>query len=192
MRLVYCVGNHETYPVRPSWLSPMVLAFPLRPIGRGARRRTRVKSPVPRWSKASRCPRSRCASANVDNGQLAATTTTNERGEFRFTDLPVGNYVVETIARGRQHAARHQPADRAGGRRDGGDGRHGLDERGRGGRGWSHGCWRGGRRGAAALARRALVRGCRSGAGAQPERAPARAAGGAAGGAFFATHRRRS
>src|SRR6266542_3243868 len=36
---------------------------------------------------------------NVDNGQLVGTTTTNEKGEFKFTGLPVGNYVVETIAR---------------------------------------------------------------------------------------------
>jgi hypothetical protein len=36
---------------------------------------------------------------NVDTGQLAATTTTNERGEFRFNSLPPGNYVVETVAR---------------------------------------------------------------------------------------------
>jgi carboxypeptidase family protein len=36
---------------------------------------------------------------NVDSGQLVGTTTTNDRGEFRFTGLPVGNYVVETVAR---------------------------------------------------------------------------------------------
>lgn len=36
---------------------------------------------------------------NVDNGQLVGNTTTNDRGEFRFTGLPVGNYVVETIAK---------------------------------------------------------------------------------------------
>lgn len=35
---------------------------------------------------------------NVDNGQLVGNMTTNERGEFRFTGLPVGNYVVETVA----------------------------------------------------------------------------------------------
>jgi len=36
---------------------------------------------------------------SLDTGQLAASTTTNERGEFRFDSLPAGNYVVETIAR---------------------------------------------------------------------------------------------
>jgi hypothetical protein len=35
---------------------------------------------------------------NVDSGRLEGTLTTNERGEFRFTNLPVGNYVVETVA----------------------------------------------------------------------------------------------
>src|SRR5258708_9048790 len=35
---------------------------------------------------------------NVDTGQLAGNTTTNQRGEFKFTGLPVGNYVVETVA----------------------------------------------------------------------------------------------
>lgn len=35
---------------------------------------------------------------NVDNGRLVGDMRTNDRGEFRFTGLPVGNYVVETIA----------------------------------------------------------------------------------------------
>jgi hypothetical protein len=35
---------------------------------------------------------------NVDSGRLEANTTTNEKGEFRFTGLPAGNYVVETVA----------------------------------------------------------------------------------------------
>ena len=35
---------------------------------------------------------------NVDNGQLVGNQTTNERGEFRFTGLPAGNFVVETVA----------------------------------------------------------------------------------------------
>jgi hypothetical protein len=34
---------------------------------------------------------------NVDNGQIVATSRTNQRGEFRFTAIPVGNYVVEII-----------------------------------------------------------------------------------------------
>ena len=34
---------------------------------------------------------------NVDSGQIAATTTTNANGEFKFNTLPLGNYVVETI-----------------------------------------------------------------------------------------------
>src|SRR5215212_1757986 len=35
---------------------------------------------------------------NVDSGSLVGDMRTNERGEFRFTGLPVGNYVVETVA----------------------------------------------------------------------------------------------
>lgn len=35
---------------------------------------------------------------NVDTGQLVGTTTTNNAGEYRFTGLPGGNYVVETVA----------------------------------------------------------------------------------------------
>lgn len=35
---------------------------------------------------------------NVDNGNLVGTMTTNAQGEFRFTGLPAGNYVVETVA----------------------------------------------------------------------------------------------
>jgi hypothetical protein len=34
---------------------------------------------------------------SVDNGQLVGNTTTTARGEFRFTSLPAGNYVVETV-----------------------------------------------------------------------------------------------
>ena len=35
---------------------------------------------------------------NVDNGNLVGDMRTNELGQFRFTGLPVGNYVVETVA----------------------------------------------------------------------------------------------
>jgi hypothetical protein len=35
---------------------------------------------------------------NVDNGSLVGDMRTNELGQFRFTGLPVGNYVVETVA----------------------------------------------------------------------------------------------
>src|SRR5439155_6571228 len=35
---------------------------------------------------------------NVDNGRLVGDMRTNDQGEFRFTGLPVGNYVVETVA----------------------------------------------------------------------------------------------
>jgi hypothetical protein len=36
---------------------------------------------------------------NVDNGQLVGDSlTTNEKGEFRFSNLPAGNFVVETVA----------------------------------------------------------------------------------------------
>ena len=35
---------------------------------------------------------------NIDNGQLVGNMTTNEKGEFRFTGLPPGNFVVETVA----------------------------------------------------------------------------------------------
>jgi Carboxypeptidase regulatory-like domain len=34
---------------------------------------------------------------NVDNGQVVGSMTTNERGEFRFTGLPPGNFVVEIV-----------------------------------------------------------------------------------------------
>jgi hypothetical protein len=34
---------------------------------------------------------------NVDTGDLVATGTTNARGEFKFTGLPPGKYVVETV-----------------------------------------------------------------------------------------------
>ena len=34
---------------------------------------------------------------NVDNGQLLGTTTANAAGEFSFTGLPAGNFVVETV-----------------------------------------------------------------------------------------------
>jgi hypothetical protein len=34
---------------------------------------------------------------NVSNGQLAGTTTTNNLGEFLFTGLNPGNYVVEVV-----------------------------------------------------------------------------------------------
>lgn len=37
---------------------------------------------------------------NVDSGRLEGTQITNDRGEFRFTNLPAGNYVVETVAPG--------------------------------------------------------------------------------------------
>jgi uncharacterized surface anchored protein len=35
---------------------------------------------------------------NVDNGRLAGEVKTNAQGEFNFSNLPVGNYVVETVA----------------------------------------------------------------------------------------------
>jgi hypothetical protein len=35
---------------------------------------------------------------NVDNGRLVGDMRTNELGQFRFTGLPIGNYVVETVA----------------------------------------------------------------------------------------------
>jgi hypothetical protein len=35
---------------------------------------------------------------NVDNGVLVGDALTNAAGAFRFTGLPVGNYVVETVA----------------------------------------------------------------------------------------------
>ena len=34
---------------------------------------------------------------NVDNNQLAGTTRANAMGEFSFTGLPAGNFVVETV-----------------------------------------------------------------------------------------------
>lgn len=34
---------------------------------------------------------------NVDTGVLVASATTNARGEFKFTGVPAGNYVVETV-----------------------------------------------------------------------------------------------
>src|SRR5688572_32449125 len=47
---------------------------------------------------------------NVDNGNLVGDMRTNERGEFRFTGLPVGNYVVETVApnRSEEHTSELQ------------------------------------------------------------------------------------
>ena len=35
---------------------------------------------------------------NVDSGQLVGNTTTNAAGEFSFTGLPEGNFVVETVS----------------------------------------------------------------------------------------------
>jgi hypothetical protein len=35
---------------------------------------------------------------NVDNGNLVGDMRTNELGQYNFTGLPVGNYVVETVA----------------------------------------------------------------------------------------------
>ena len=35
---------------------------------------------------------------NVDNGTLAGETTANAQGQFSFSGLPPGNYVVETVA----------------------------------------------------------------------------------------------
>jgi len=35
---------------------------------------------------------------NVDTGQLVGNTTANAAGEFSFTGLPAGNFVVETVA----------------------------------------------------------------------------------------------
>jgi hypothetical protein len=35
---------------------------------------------------------------NVDNGRLVGEMRTNEKGEFKFTSLPPGNFVVETVA----------------------------------------------------------------------------------------------
>ena len=35
---------------------------------------------------------------NVDSGQLVGTTTSNAAGEFSFSSLPAGNFVVETVA----------------------------------------------------------------------------------------------
>src|SRR5205823_2187907 len=35
---------------------------------------------------------------DVDNGQIVATTRTNDRGEFKFAALPIGNFIVETVA----------------------------------------------------------------------------------------------
>lgn len=34
---------------------------------------------------------------NADTGQLASTTTSSATGEFSFTNLPAGNYVVEVL-----------------------------------------------------------------------------------------------
>jgi hypothetical protein len=34
---------------------------------------------------------------NTDSGAVVANSKTNDRGEFRFTGLPVGNFVVEVI-----------------------------------------------------------------------------------------------
>ena len=35
---------------------------------------------------------------NVDTGQLVGNTTANAQGQFSFTGLPAGNFVVETVA----------------------------------------------------------------------------------------------
>jgi len=35
---------------------------------------------------------------NVDNGQLVGTQRTNEKGEYRFTGLAAGTYVVEIVS----------------------------------------------------------------------------------------------
>lgn len=35
---------------------------------------------------------------NIDTGQLVGTTTSNTAGEFSFTGLPEGNFVVETVS----------------------------------------------------------------------------------------------
>lgn len=35
---------------------------------------------------------------NIDTGQLVGTTTSNAAGEFSFTGLPEGNFVVETVS----------------------------------------------------------------------------------------------
>ena len=35
---------------------------------------------------------------NVDTGQLVGNTTANAAGEFSFTGLPAGNFVVETVS----------------------------------------------------------------------------------------------
>ena len=35
---------------------------------------------------------------NVDNGQIVGTTTSNAAGEFSFSGLQAGNFVVETVA----------------------------------------------------------------------------------------------
>lgn len=35
---------------------------------------------------------------NVDTGQLVGNTTANTAGQFSFTGLPAGNFVVETVA----------------------------------------------------------------------------------------------
>jgi len=34
---------------------------------------------------------------NVDTGAIIATQTTNDKGEFKFTGLPPGNYVIELV-----------------------------------------------------------------------------------------------
>jgi hypothetical protein len=35
---------------------------------------------------------------NMDTGQVVANSTTNAQGQFNFTGLPAGNYVVETVS----------------------------------------------------------------------------------------------
>ena len=35
---------------------------------------------------------------NVDNGQIAATGKTNGQGQYSFSGLPAGNYVVEVVS----------------------------------------------------------------------------------------------
>ena len=75
----------------------MVLALPLRPMA-AVRAQNTGEIAGTAVVEGKPLPSITVRLRNVDNGQLAATTTTNERGEFKFTNLPVGNYVVETIA----------------------------------------------------------------------------------------------
>src|SRR5260370_42387525 len=47
---------------------------------------------------------------NVDTGQLAGNTTTNQRGEFKFTRLPVAHYVVATVPANGRPLIRPRPS----------------------------------------------------------------------------------